>query len=64
MPKRRTSRSDSSYRGRPGSPVAANTDHRQVRATLFDQLTAELVSQFRAIRQVVLAGPDLHDDYA
>ena len=37
---------------------------RQVRAALFDRLTAEQVSQFRTILQIVLTGPDLHEDYA
>ena len=45
--------------------AAAAPGHvRQVRAALFDQLTAEQISQMRAILQDVLAGPYLHDDWA
>lgn len=42
--------------------AAAAPGHvRQVRAVLFDQLTAAQVTQFRSILQAVLAGPQMHD---
>ena len=43
--------------------AAAAPGHvRQVRAALFDQLTAEQITQFRTILQDVLKGPYLQDD--